>query len=343
MLLIGCTDERALPDAQPVQGVHPTGYVDETSPNFHGKDIPRRHYDLKLCTTCHGDDYRGGGTGVSCLKCHLDGPTACYTCHRDGPTTNAHVLHRVTAKLQCSECHIVPTSWDSPGHIDNGATVTFGALASLNTNASFVDGACTVYCHGANKPRWDATPTGGCDVCHGNPPASHKQSQCATCHPASAPHVDGIVQVGSACDSCHGKAGDPAPPNDLSGNMFTTSLGVGAHQAHLKVPSGIRTPIACTTCHVVPATVGAPGHIDSALPAEVVAAVGWNRSTQTCATWCHGNASPKWTETGGATCGSCHGVPPATPSHTPNMTINSCASCHPANFAKHIDGVLDVF
>jgi hypothetical protein len=339
LLLIGCADERELPDAQPAHGVHPTGYVDETSENFHGKDIVRRDYDLKLCTKCHGDDYRGGGAGVSCMKCHTDGPTACYTCHSERPTTKSHPSH---ATLACTECHVVPDRWDAPGHFDNGPTVTFGALASLRTQTSFADGTCTVYCHQSSKPTWGATPTGSCSACHGAPPASHAQSQCASCHPASAPHVDGIVQVGNACDSCHGKAGDPAPPNDLSGNMFTTSLGVGAHQAHLKVPSGLRTPIPCATCHVVPSSVSSAGHIDSALPAEVNASIGWDRTTQTCTTSCHLAAHPRWTETGGATCGSCHGVPPTSPSHTPDMPITSCANCHPANFAKHIDGVIDV-
>jgi hypothetical protein len=93
---------------------------------------------------------------------------------------------------------------------------------------------------------------------------------------------------------------------------------------------------------VVPATTTAAGHIDTALPAEVTPSLGWNRTTQTCGAWCHGASSPKWTEQGGAFCGSCHGVPPTTASHNPTMNLSSCASCHPAAFAKHIDGVLDV-
>jgi hypothetical protein len=200
-----------------------------------------------------------------------------------------------------------------------------------------------VYSHGTARPRWDATPVKACDRCHGAPPPSHAQDQCATCHAPSAPHVDGNLQVGSACDSCHGKNGDPAPPRDLFGNEFTTSLGVGAHQAHLRAPSAISAPIACGACHAVPSTTNAAGHIDTPLPAEVAASLGWNRSTGTCASaWCHGNATPSWTSSGGASCGSCHGVPPATPSHTPNMNLSTCSTCHPASFAKHIDGVLDV-
>ncbi len=343
--LLGCETERELPDAEPWSGtVHKSGILDETSDNFHGKEVARHNNDLAVCAKCHGDDLNGGAAHQSCMKCHQQGPTGCASCHQDGPTTGAHVVHRVDGKLACAECHRIPDTWTAPGHIDAApAEVTFGALAATRTTPSYEGGTCTVYCHLDTRPTWTQTPVGGCDRCHGAPPPSHKQSQCASCHAPSAPHIDGVVQVGSACDSCHGKNGDPAPPNDLSGNQFPSALGVGAHQIHLKVPSGLRAPIPCTECHVVPATVDAPGHIDSPLPAEVNSTLGWDRTAQTCATaWCHMTARPRWTESGGAVCGSCHGVPPATPSHTPDMPFTSCVNCHPPGFTKHIDGVLDV-
>lgn len=344
LLASACAEERARPDADPVTGVHPSGISDESSENFHGRELARRNYDLALCAGCHGEDFAGGKAAVSCLKCHADGPTACTTCHGpEGPSSGNHSIHLVEAKLPCAECHVVPASWDAPGHIGS-VEVTFGALAS-KTPASFANGQCTVYCHGNARPAWDAAPVRGCDRCHGAPPPPpHAPSpQCASCHPSGAAHVDGTLQVGTACDSCHGKAGDPAPPNDLAGNQFTTAIGVGAHQAHTKALSGISAPIACATCHLVPATTNAAGHIDTPLPAEVNASLGWNRSTQTCASAsCHGPATPKWTEAGGAFCGSCHGIPPATASHNPTMTLSTCGNCHPANFDKHVDGVLDV-
>lgn len=336
-----CATERTPRDAEPVSGVHPSGFVDETSESFHGKEIARRGYDLNECATCHGTDFAGGKSGVTCNKCHQDGPTACTTCHATPPATGNHAVHG-DAQVACSECHVVPATWDAPGHIGS-VDVTFGGgPLSAKTPASFDGGACTVYCHGSARPRWDATPVKACDRCHGAPPPSHAQAQCATCH-VNAPHLDGTMQVGSACDSCHGKHGDAAPPRDLAGNEFTTALGVGAHQAHLRAQSGISAPIACNTCHLVPASTSAPGHIDTALPAEVTPSLGWDRGSATCATaWCHGNARPVWTESGGAACGSCHGIPPATPSHTPQMNLTTCANCHPAGFVKHLDGVLDV-
>jgi predicted CxxxxCH...CXXCH cytochrome family protein len=234
---------------------------------------------------------------------------------------------------------------------------------------TFADGRCAnVYCHGdalhagggANpRPVWTDAVVRGCDRCHGAPPPSHAQDRCETCHPATAPHLDGAVQIGrtAGCDGCHGRAGDPAPPFDLDGNEFTTALGVGAHQAHLDAPSLLRGPIACTECHLVPASTLAAGHLDSPLPAEVTASLGWDRGAGTCGTaWCHGTAAPIWTLQAQDSCGSCHGVPPA--SHTPGLPLSSCTTCHPrtidafGNFlfttgptgpvSEHIDGDVDL-
>ncbi len=352
--IAGCADSRGVGGTCPdcAVTVHPPGILDPTSPDFHGKKLASENWDFSLCQKCHGTDFSGGKAGVSCLKCHQDGPTACSTCHGpNGPTTNAHQTH-LGKGLDCSECHTKPASYDAPGHIidvplGSPAPVVFGALANTTLDpadragpASYDSGTCSnVYCHGAalhaaggvaTTPNWSDTPTGSCDRCHGAPPPSHQRSDCKTCHPASAPHIDGHIDVGrtSGCDGCHGSAASPAPPTDLSGNQFTTAIGVGAHQAHLN-SSFLRGPIACSTCHTVPQTVTDPGHLAPS-PAVVLSDVAWNRSTQQCATWCHGGLSPVWTTTGGATCGSCHGIPPQDhllfqPVPT---TIQSCSACH---------------
>jgi predicted CxxxxCH...CXXCH cytochrome family protein len=388
LALGACANERPGPDAGPTPVlVHPTGILDPASDDFHGQELARRNWNFAICATCHGEDFRGGRAKVSCLTCHADGPTACTTCHGQGPTTGAHVVHREVGKLACGECHTVPATWDAEGHILRGsvadpppAEVTFGARAQRTIDPadragppSFRDGRCSnVYCHGdvlaaaggtATRPRWsDPAAPGACDRCHGAPPPSHAQDHCATCHPAGAPHIDGIVQVGRAagCSGCHGDATSPAPPMDLAGNVFTTALGVGAHRAHTGAPSRLRGPIACETCHLVPRAVGDPGHIDSPLPAEVTLGLGWDRGSATCTTaWCHGPARPVWTAIGGASCGTCHGVPPADANHTSAMTLAACATCHPQTVdatgqilvtpgpdgptSHHMNGVVDVF
>jgi predicted CxxxxCH...CXXCH cytochrome family protein len=363
--LVACSDDRELGAPCDACGVslHPAGIADPASADFHGTLLRDANWDFPACQKCHGDDYQGGTSGKSCFKCHEDGPTACSTCHRADKESSSHAVHR--AKFDCVECHIKPASWDAAGHIIDDsppAEVTFGMLASAGGAPSWDGQRCSnVYCHGdtrpsaggaMTKPVWNATPVGGCTSCHAAPPPSHARGDCATCHPASAPHVDGAVQIGrtSGCDGCHGNAGNPAPPLDLAGNMFTTAIGVGAHQAHLQGPSALRAPLPCETCHAVPATLTAAGHLDAA-PADVLSALGWNRDTQTCTTWCHGNAQPKWTSSGEVVCGSCHGVPPATASHSPTMTIASCVNCHAKTVnafgnilvsgGQHMDGDVD--
>lgn len=381
VVLAGCSDERELSvpcDGDCTTRIHRVGVLDPTSDAFHGRELARRGWDFALCQGCHGDDFSGGAAQVSCLSCHRKGPTACTTCHGEGPTSNAHDVH-ARRGVACAQCHVVPARWDDEGHLFEGgvasmdpAEVAFGALAATSTPdragpPSWNGATCrNVYCHGdalhagggtATQPRWaDPAPAGDCSGCHASPPPSHARADCASCHPATAPHIDGALQVGrtAGCDGCHGTPASPAPPVDLAGNRATTALGVGAHQAHLQGRSRIAAPIACATCHVVPAAISSPGHIDSPGPAQVVAGLGWNRTSETCATAsCHGPARPRWTATGEVSCGSCHGIPPDTASHTPGMPLTSCATCHPGTVdafgniivtgtnSEHINGVVD--
>jgi predicted CxxxxCH...CXXCH cytochrome family protein len=386
LLLASCADPRVLSErcdgGDCAVTVHAPGILDPSSPSFHVNLLKQTNWDFAQCASCHGADFSGGTSGVSCLSCHAAGPTACVTCHGSGPASNAHPAH-AGASVACGECHVVPATWDQDGHIlHDGVAITAPAQVTFATRAAATldpadrggppswDGAtCTnVYCHGAvlhdgggatPAPRWaDPAPPGGCTQCHGAPPptASHARSDCATCHPPGAPHIDGVVEVGRTpgCSGCHGSTSSPAPPADLSGNQFTTALGVGAHQAHLQARSRISAPIPCTACHVVPAAVDSPGHIDSPLPV-VNASLGWDRTARTCASaYCHGGSRPVWTASGQVSCGSCHGIPPADASHSPAMTLASCASCHPGTVdafgniivtnqaSKHINGVVDL-
>lgn len=385
VVIANCSDPRSLSmpcDACSVT-VHPAGILDPTSPEFHVALLKRTNWGFARCAGCHGSDFAGGKARASCLGCHASGPTACVTCHGDGPTSSAHAQH-AGAQVTCDECHVVPVTWDQPGHIldGDGRAITSPPPIVLARRAALTldpadragppswDGTtCTnVYCHGAVlhraggtavAPRWDdPTPAGSCTRCHGAPPPTpdHARADCATCHPADAPHVDGVVQLGraSGCSGCHGDDDSPAPPRDLAGNTATTALGVGAHRAHLDGRSRISAPISCATCHVVPAVIDSPGHLDAALPV-VAASLGWNRQSQTCATaWCHEASRPVWTGANQVFCGSCHAIPPATPAHATATTLSTCASCHPRTVdafgniivengaSAHLDGVVDL-
>ena len=379
---LACSEERALQSAcgdeagvPCSQGIHPDGFDDPASNEFHGAELRRRDYDFALCASCHGDDLDGGASGVSCRTCHEDGPTSCSTCHDEEPATGSHDAHLgggpMERRWECAECHTVPDRWDAPGHIVDAdgrldpapAEVVLARGGACDASA----GTCTGGCHLDAEPRWTRPGQGeaACGSCHGTPPpAPHApQERCATCHPTGdASHIDGELDVGGGCTGCHGEDGDPAPPRDLTGDTLVAALGVGAHQAHLDAPRRLRGPLACADCHDVPATRDAPGHIDSALPAEVALVGGgaWDRAAATCDSWCHGDAAPVWTVDGGeqVACGTCHGVPPADADHAPDLEIDDCAGCHPdtvdafgnviltgapgSETSQHMDGEVDV-
>jgi predicted CxxxxCH...CXXCH cytochrome family protein len=166
----------------------------------------------------------------------------------------------------------------------------------------------------------------------------------------------------SSCASCHGTGADPAPPEALGGETSTDARGVGAHQAHLGTTSF--ATITCEQCHDVPSSLDAPGHVDSAWPAEVrlvkldgtLDPTGFDAAdTLTCTTWCHGAkltggalTTPLWTKVDGTqdACGTCHGNPPPGTAEKPHPARTDCGTCHsadvPDGVSVHVDGVLNL-
>ncbi len=169
----------------------------------------------------------------------------------------------------------------------------------------------------------------------------------------------------SSCTRCHGSADNYAPPGDTSGRTDPSLPTVGAHQAHLG-PSDWHATMACSECHVVPACLNDPGHVDTPVPAELTwgalastdgASPAYAGSTHSCSgVYCHGATllpggsvtSPVWNVVDGtqASCGSCHGLPP----DPPHTTDTNCAGCHGdvigsdgtfVNASLHINGVVN--
>lgn len=413
LLLAGCSSLRPLEDArrpcEEADGedddgscapVHLPGIRDPSSPAFHGTLLRESAYDFDLCRSCHGEALDGGAAEVSCATCHEGGPTECGGCHALPPPTGAHLLHTDGGALEktfaCETCHVVPATWDAPGHVLaspglvdlapaevvlSGLAAAGGATPTWDAGSRSCAGA---FCHTPNPddseavlpaPSWDAEPHGaGCATCHGVPPKVHSDAACATCHARVVDealafvdpslHLNGAVEVGDgsgSCTSCHGGPEGPAPPADLSGETSPTARGVGAHESHLFAPHRLRGPLACGDCHLVPAEVASPGHLDDPWPAEVfpqaIAETSvafahgrkptWNASKLSCAgTWCHGGPTededlldpdlvpePIWTAagtSGAISCGGCHGIPPAE-EHDPGLKLFDCAGCHGAS------------
>lgn len=374
------TDGKRCGSAAACEAIHPTGIADPASPDFHGKLIAAGGWSFAPCQVCHGNDFAGGTSGKSCLKCHADGPTSCTTCHALPPATGAHTAH--TKKYACSECHVVPQRYSDVGHlfasdgkVISRATLTFGPLAMSGGATPAWDGAAcaNTYCHGDSKPVWaGGASQAACGSCHAIPPPNHKSARCADCHSRVADnqaqivdaslHVDGKVSLGDdsgSCQACHQDAA-------LS----------GAHASHLQAKHELRGPLGCGDCHLVPATVTSAGHIDqpfvqlfplgwSGIGSSDGAMPSWDAGASTCRnTYCHGNGTtlaadgavdlvraPTWTPgSGAAVCGACHGIPPVDAAHAPPLGLADCARCHPSTMnaqgglitgGTHLDGVID--
>ncbi len=85
-------------------GGHPSRWMDESSTRFHGKAVEQS--GPSPCAACHGDDFRGGWSGVSCDTCHGSGPSG----HPDGwVDVNSPAFHGIEVEGggidDCTRCH----------------------------------------------------------------------------------------------------------------------------------------------------------------------------------------------------------------------------------------------
>jgi predicted CxxxxCH...CXXCH cytochrome family protein len=360
--------------------------------------------DPEACGRCHdGAPARPEGVTLAapgapaCVSCHDQpgGALACGTCHgsasraypprdpcffpSDAAQGGAHAAHLQASAIRstplvCSTCHPVP---DAAGpviaglHGDGSVEVAFDPqVVAGETSYDRASGTCAVSCHdrgGARaRPAWNDTTPMGCGDCHLSPPAGHFSGACTNCHAepnASGTalsrgqlHMNGKVDLGDgsgACGACHGSGDSPWPST-------------AAHPSHQN-PS-LTVPLACTSCHVVPAQIIDPVHLDGTVHvtfAGLATARGatpyWD-GTRCTNVACHGAgladpaAMPAWSDTSGAEarCGACHPIPPS--QHTPSVSCDR-GDCHGAEIqrdpsgvpfvsaagkALHIDGIIEV-
>jgi len=166
------------------------------------------------------------------------------------------------------------------------------------------------------------------------------------------------------CLRCHGSDANAAPPGDTNGRTDPALATVGAHQSHLAA-SDWHASLTCSECHLVPACLMDPGHVDSSPPAELTwgdlalaggASPAYASSTCT-GVYCHGASlmaggsltSPVWNVVDGtqAGCGTCHGIPPG----PPHASDTACSTCHGdvmgtdgvfVNASLHVNGTIEV-
>jgi predicted CxxxxCH...CXXCH cytochrome family protein len=293
---------------------------------FHGKALAAKQFDASECRQCHGSLFDGGISQVSCKTCHVSYP---HPENFAGAHSNfvKSIAYNITS---CQSCH------------------------GQNYGTQKINNSCLT-CH---------TKQGGPEACN-------------TCHGDFA---------GDATDLTKS-----APPKGLDDETSPATPAVGAHQAHFVYFDKLTAATVCQECHALPQNFAAAGHLDADARAELpfngplatvkteggtrVPNVSYNAANNTCAgSYCHGNwgliksqsrndfiftadkmeglnASPKWTDATTATCGSCHGLPPA--GHQPyDYDITLCNVCHPAvidingkiiDQTKHVNGKVNVF
>ena len=208
---------------------HPPSWSSPGNDSSHAAYLKSVYWDMSGCQSCHGEDYRGGSSGVSCYQCHTNpgGPEACNTCHGSSaaPVTNmsswappkdlddnlsttavgvgAHQTHMVdttvsTAYLKdCNLCHTNLSGYDDPNHINGTVDMAFNEVATDS---------------GRVNPIWTAGTTSCSDVyCHGNFTFRQDVSENAWGYADSVITGNNVTvdwtSVGSGqddCGSCHG-------------------------------------------------------------------------------------------------------------------------------------------
>ena len=355
----GCRIEREVGAGD---SVHPAGFEDPEAPAFHGDYLREWGYPLAGCRECHGEDYRGGAVEVTCASssCHAEGVDACDTCHAAQPETGSHFAHGAVG-VACWTCHPERTDARTAAHPGGQVELQFSDLATAHGSFPRFDSttkSCTsTYCHGSGTPSWGDPGPLDCDACHEAIPGTHARyatiaSDCTSCHVADGAHINGTIDVNDlGCDGCHGKGPLGAPPAGLLG---MNGPAVGAHARHLdgSIADRMSKPARCQSCHVVPETIDAPGHLDLAAPADVRLGADetYDPTTLTCTVGCHWDRDPgpRWDDDSGAarSCTACHAMPPPKTRdggpHPPSEpTLATCLGCHTFDASTHVDGQVD--
>lgn len=347
---------------------HPEGWSNSSSNDFHGAFAKT---DLTYCQKCHGDNYQGGSSGVSCYKCHDQYPhPGGWLQSGDMKFHGNFLLFDILTLQECQNCHGQDYKGGTSGvacftcHASYPHPEGFGNGNSQNFHTAYIAEA-----------KWDIVP---CRTCHGADYAGQGfgQKNCLQCHRAPGGP--------EACNTCHGGSDNAAPPVNLLKMTSTSELTIGAHQEH--VVAGTWSTFSsgtCQPCHNQPTRYDAPGHIDDTPHAEIIfnslatddgrLNTSWDRIKGSCDNvYCHGpfefkksDSQYPWAYTDSAMvgsnprlfwqypgtnqvlCGTCHGIPPQ--GHAP---VASCTGCHASvvdenlnivNKFLHINGQIDVF
>ncbi|MGE5172385.1 MAG: CxxxxCH/CxxCH domain c-type cytochrome, partial [Betaproteobacteria bacterium] len=207
-------------------GRHITGWE---SPAVHGASVKSQANGFSTCQECHGDDFSGGISSVSCFSCHgVNAP------HAPAPWRGGTWTHTNTDPINapvCALCHTNGTNSSVQPSPPAPAGTAPGCFNNTlcHAQAGHPTGWSDPTQHGA-AAKSAPTSTGGfalCETCHGNDfSGGLAQTSCFTCHGGSGPHPTSWItgtythtntDTGNApvCALCHtnGANSPIAPPS----------------------------------------------------------------------------------------------------------------------------------
>lgn len=326
-------DELPAPVAPGVQA-HGPGWVDSTSADFHGKAIAAAGGDYSSCLQCHGYDFDGGVSSVSCVTCHQNSNASL---HGRGWTDPAAAnFHGNAIRSQgwdmrpCKSCH---------GETYDGGRVSVGCR-DCHSEGAGPENCAT--CHGGTNPA---------------PPRDLSKNTVRTARGVGAHQIHllgGNLFAGTRCTGCH----------VVPGSVYTAG--------HVDTPQPVEVTMAgnlvANTVTNEPTTMFYSPSLPLYTPDPV-----YNGGQINCSnSYCHGNfkngnpgTAPVWNEitTPQAACGSCHGdvtkptlaeraLPKTVAEGGTHPNATTCSACHigvvNANLViidkfKHVNGRLNVF
>lgn len=222
LVWMACSDPQNAPTSVDNEvSVHAPGWMDQASPNFHGTALGQKNYDAGDCRQCHGNNFAGGTSDVSCRTCHASYP---YPAN----FSNGHTSYVKGTNYDlnsCQSCH--------------------GKDYSLKK----IDKSCLT-CHTqANGPE-------ACNTCHGNfsasaadlknsaPPKGLDDETNSTAptvgaHQAHFAYFNNLT-TGTVCQECHKLPQDFEAPGHIADDARAENI--FGPLATLKTESGARVP-----------------------------------------------------------------------------------------------------
>lgn len=276
--------------------IHPDGWVNQTSPDFHGAYLKTKNWQVGECAACHGGDFQGGSSQVSCLACHSAFPHSVVFTQAAGYHPG-YLRANLFPLTECQSCH--------------GTTYQGGTL---------VDVSCTQSgCHvdASDTPKIPEA----CNTCHGV---------------FSAPESDFLSAAPPKSVAGGTSTSDPGVGAHQSHLFANIARSVKCAECHTvpsawddagHITTDLRAQVVFNDSLANHPTVGV-------VPSPAYSLTTYQCSSVYChGTFKNGNQTnaPTWNGQNQAACGTCHGTPslPApTTNHVGGLEALNCETCH---------------